>query len=270
MTMKKILIMLLMLCVMAVPISAMIYSNEYSRFVDNADKSTCNPMAGGSCNTYRDYLELNYFDDARYFDDSGAKTNFLAKAGSSRYDVYVYFKYFDDAFYVGKIINLTTTCVVWHNTFEVEGDINSTIEFQYTFLFGAGNNETLQKFRLRGGETLQCITDAKYSSNSTRRLTMPVRIDVVEPVYMLQDEKQCSNDIASIQSDVDKCNGEVDADTSQVNLSTMLYAKRLIYYFDYGVSIVFILVRIAIIIGVIYLLFKVGFLLYEIIKREAK
>jgi hypothetical protein len=268
--MKKISIIVLMFCLMIVPVSAMIYSNEYSRFVNDADKTTCNPMNGGTCNTYRDFLDVNYFDDARYFDDSGTKTNFLSKAGSTRYNVYVYFKYFDDAFYVGKITNLTTTCVVWHNVFEVDGDINSTIEFQYSFSFGTGNNETLQKFKLRGGETLQCMTDALYANNAARRLTMPVRIDVVEPAYMLQDEAQCNKDISNTQSDIDKCNGEIDADTSQVNPSVMLYAKRLIYYFDYGVSIVFILVRIAIIIGVIYLLFKIGFLLYEIIKRESQ
>jgi len=255
---------------MIVPVSAMIYSNEYSRFVSDADKTSCNPMSGGTCNTYRDYLELNYFDDARYFDSTGTKTGFLSNLGNSKYNVYVYFKYFDDSFYVGKISNITTTCSIWHNIFEVSGDINSTTEFQYTFNFGSGNHETLQKFKLKGGETLQCVTDAIYVSNAVRHLTMPTRIDVVEPVYMLQDEAQCSKDISNTQSDIDKCNGEVNSDTSQVSPSVMLYSKKIIYYFDFGVSMVFILVRIAIIIGVLYVLFKIGFLLYDIIKREAQ
>lgn len=267
--MKWLMIVLMMLLSVAT-VNAMVYSVEYSRFVSSVDKSSCNPMTDTNCRVYRDYLELNYFDDARFFDESGTKTNYLAQTGSSSYQVQVYFKYFDDAFYSAIISNITTDCIIWHNIYDVTGDVNYTTEFLYTFTFGSGNNETLQKFNLKGGESLQCTTDATYISSVDRRLTMPQRTDVFEASFEIQDEAQCSKDIASTQSDTEQCRAEIAQDTSQVNPSAMLYIKKLVYYVDYGLNILYIIIKIGLIIGVIFLLCSFGFILYKVIRREMK
>lgn len=267
--MKKIIIPILMMFLLMFSVHAMVYSTQYSRFVRDEDKSSCNPY-NSDCNTYRDYLELNYFDDARFFDDSGTKTSFLAKTGQSSYQVQIYFKFFDDAFYSSKLNNLTTTCIIWRNIFESEGEINSTTEFYNVFTFGSGNTEYLESFKLKGGETLQCTTDGTYTNPVDKRLTLPLRTDVIEPAYEIKDEAQCSKDVASVQSDVDKCNVEYNADVSQVNPSSLLVSKKVVYYTDMGLNIIYVLIKIFIIIGVIFLLFKVGFILYDVMKRESR
>lgn len=250
-------------------VHAMVYSTQYSRFVTDLDKSACNPY-NANCNTYRDYLELNYFDDARFFDDSGTKTLFLAKTGQSSYQVQIYFKYFDDSFYVSKMNNLTTNCIVWRGVFETTGDINFTTEFNHVFTFGSGNEEFLQVFNLKGGETLQCTTDGTYTSFSEKRLTLPLRTNVIEPAYEIKDEAQCSKDVASVQSDINKCNLEYNSDVSQVNPSSLIVSKKIVYYTDLGLNIIYVLIKIFVIIGVLYLLFKVGFILYDVMKRESR
>jgi hypothetical protein len=267
--MKWTLIVLMML-ISVVSVNAMVYTVEYSRFVSSVDKSSCNPMTDTNCKIYRDYLEVNYFDDGRFFDDTGTKTGFLANAGASSYQTQVYFKYFDDAFYAPIMTNITTDCIIWHNIYEVTGDINFTTAFTYTFVFGGGNYETLQKFNLKGGESLQCTTDAWYNNSADRRLTMPQRTDVFDASYEIQDEQACSQEVASAQASTAVCRADIASDTSGANPSAQLYIKKLVYYVDYGLNIFYIIIKIGLTIGVIFLLFSVGFILYKVIKREMK
>jgi hypothetical protein len=269
--MKKILLALVMMVVLATGAYAMTYSVEYSKMINTLDKTSCNPMSSDAqCKTYRDYFELNYLDDARFFDDSGTKTSFLSTTGQSRYFFSVYIKYRDIAPYNIWLSNITTKCVIWHNIYNTDSDINYTTTYENTFLFGGGDIDLIKDFNLKGGETVQCYNDANYKNTSVRRMDSPVRMDIIEPAYEIQDESQCARDVSDTQSSVDRCQSELLADTSQMGSSAMLYIKKVVYYVSYGLDILFIIIRIAIIIGVLFLLFRIGFILSDIVKKELK
>jgi hypothetical protein len=269
--MKKILLALVMMVVLATGAYAMTYSVEYSKMINTLDKTSCNPMSSDAqCKTYRYYFELNYFDDARFFDDSGTKTSFVSTTGQSRYFFSIYFLYMDIAPYNAWINNITTKCIIWHNIYNTDNDINYTTVYEDTFLFGGGDFDGIKDFNLKGGEIVQCYRDVNYINNSLKRMSAPIITSVIEPAYEIQDESQCARDVSDTQSSVDRCQSELLADTSQMGSSAMLYIKKVVYYVSYGLDILFIIIRIAIIIGVLFLLFRIGFILSDIVKKELK